>query len=127
MYQKQARLQRIKREEYSTLKVCNLLFLCVGFNSYRYIHLSNIAFLLGAETYNRLVFSIDDFGNIVLYCPLIVVGSFSKRAAYHRSVFKCSVRKPYLIPKFQNKMKLNRNLIREKLNMWKHHGSEVCV
>ena len=57
MYQKQARLQRIKREEYSTLKVCNLLFLCVDFNSYRYIHLSNIAFFLGAETYNRLFFS----------------------------------------------------------------------
>ena len=52
-----ARLQRIKRKAYSTVKVCNLVFLCVGSNSYRYIHLSNIAFLLGAETYNRLFFS----------------------------------------------------------------------
>jgi len=42
-------------------------------------------------------------------------------------VFKCSVHKPYLIPKIQNKMKLNRNLIREKLNIIIHHKSEVCV
>ena len=46
----QARLQRIKREKYSTLKEYNLVFLCVGSNSYHYIHLSNIAILLGAET-----------------------------------------------------------------------------
>ena len=74
-----ARLQRIKREEYSTVKVCNLVFLCVGSNSYRYIHLSNIAFLLGAETYTIVCsfhFGDDDFGSIVLYCLLIVVGSF---------------------------------------------------
>ena len=57
MYLKLARLQRIKREEYSTVKVCNLVFLCVGSNSYRYIHLSNIALLLGAESYNRPFFS----------------------------------------------------------------------
>ena len=29
-----ARLQRIKREEHSTAKVCNLVFLCVGSNWY---------------------------------------------------------------------------------------------
>ena len=57
MYLKLARLQRIKREEYSTVKVCNLVFLCVGSNSYRYIHLSNIALLLGAESNNRPFFS----------------------------------------------------------------------
>ena len=31
------------------------------------------------------------------------------------------------IPKIQNKMKLNRNLIRGKPNTVKHHRSEVCV
>ena len=56
----------------------------------------------------------DDFGSIVLYCLLIVVDSFRKRAASTRSVFKCPVHKPYLIPKIQNKIKLNRNLIRGK-------------
>ena len=66
---------RSTRHERFTLKV-NLLFLCVGSNSYRYIHLSNIAFLLGAVTYNRLFFSVDDFGSIIMYCLLIVVGSF---------------------------------------------------
>ena len=110
-------MQRIKREEYSTLKACNLLFLCVGSTSYCYIHLSNLAFLLGAETYNRLFFSIDDFGSVVLYCLLIVVGSFWKRAASPRSVFKYSVHKPYLIRKIQNKTKLNSNLIRGKPDM----------
>ena len=57
----------------------------------------------------------DDFGSIVLYCLLIVVGSFRKRAASPRSVFKCPVHKPYLIPKIQ--IKWNRNLIRGKQNM----------
>ena len=43
--------------KYSTVKVCNLVFLCMGSNMYCYIHLANIAFLLEAETYNRLFFS----------------------------------------------------------------------
>ena len=78
MYEKLARLQRIKREEYSTVKVCNLVYLCVSSNLYCYIHLSNIAFLLGQKhaIVSSFHFGDDDFGSIVLYCLLIVVDSF---------------------------------------------------
>ena len=47
----------------------------------------------------------------------IVVTSFWKRAASPRSAFKCSVHKRYLVPKIQNKIKLNRNPIRGKPNL----------
>ena len=119
MYWKLARLQQIKREEYPTVKVCNFVFLCVGSNLYRYIYLSILLYCKGQK--HTIVcsfhFGDDNFRSIVLYCLLIVVGSFCKRAASPQSLFKCPVDKPHLIPKIQNKIKLNRNLIRGKPNM----------
>ena len=56
-----------------------------------------------------------------------MVGSFWKRAASPRSVFKCSVHKPYLIPKIQNKIKLYRISDSRETKYGKHHRSEVCL
>ena len=113
MYLKLARLQRIKRDDYSTVKVCNLVFLCVGSNSYRYIHHSNIAFFArGRNIQSSLLFILG-----MMTSEVSVVGSFWKGEASPRWVFKCPVHKPSLIPKIQNTIKLNRNLIRGKPNM----------
>ena len=52
-----------------------------------------------------------------------MVGSFWKRAASPRSVFKCPVHKPYLIPKIQNKESDSR----EPNTVKKKKRSEVCI
>ena len=110
---KVARLQLIKREEYSTVKVCNLVFFCVVLIRTAIFISQILLFCYGLRHTIVCSFHLgdDDFGSIVLYCLLIVVGSFWKRVASPRSVFKCPVHKPYLTPKIQHQIKLNRNLV----------------
>ena len=55
----------------------NLVFLCVGSNSYCYIHLSNIVFFpRGRNIQSSVLFILGMMTSEVSYCLLIVVGSF---------------------------------------------------
>ena len=42
-------------------------------------------------------------------------------------MFKCSVHKPHLIPKIQNKIKVEQESDSRETKYGKHHKSEMCV